>query len=136
MRDDQRQRRGRHALDSVRIGDICRLPRSEFLTKFVGETGNRRVVEGIRNRERLVSADHFDVEGNLSYRNYGDYTDGNGVVVTSAFKTFDYSAKVGFNPVDNHRLRFTWRQSFGRDIKHAGLPMDSPYDDSYLLGLD
>jgi iron complex outermembrane receptor protein len=30
----------------------------------------------------------------------------------------------------------TWRQSFGRDIKHAGLPMDSPYDNSYLLGVD
>lgn len=84
----------------------------------------------------MYSTEHFDVEGNLSYRNYGDYTDGNGVVVPSAFKTFDYSAKLGFNPSENQRLRLTWRQSFGRDVKHAGLPMDSPYDDSYLLGLD
>jgi iron complex outermembrane receptor protein len=81
-------------------------------------------------------AEHYDIEGNVSYRNYGDYTDGNGDVVPSSFKTFDYSAKLGYNPGENQRLRLTWRQSFGRDIKHAGLPMDSPYDDSYLVGLD
>lgn len=78
----------------------------------------------------------YDLELNGSYRNYGDYTDGNGEEVPSSFTSTDYSMKLGINPNDQQRLRFTWRQSFGRDIKHAGLPMDSPYDNSYLLGLD
>ncbi len=78
----------------------------------------------------------MDVIVNGSYRDYGDYTDGNGTVVPASFKTTDYSVKLGFNPTDKQRLKLSWRQSFGRDIKHAGLPMDSPWDDSYLVNLD
>ena len=84
----------------------------------------------------LYKKDKFDITLNGSYRDYGDYTDGEGTEVPSAFKTTDYSVRVGFNPSDNQRFKLTWRQSFGRDIKHAGLPMDSPYDDSFLGGLD
>jgi iron complex outermembrane receptor protein len=81
-------------------------------------------------------ANKFDLELNGSYRNYGNYTDGNGSEVPSSFTSTDYSVKVGVDPTEDQRLRFTWRQSFGRDIMHAGLMMDSPYDDSYLAGLD
>ena len=84
----------------------------------------------------LYKKEKFDLELNGSYRDYGNYTDGNGTEVPSSFKTTDYSVKFGYNPAVNQRLKFTWRQSFGRDIDHAGLPMDSPYDDSYLGGLD
>ena len=82
------------------------------------------------------AAKKIDVIVNGSYRDYGDYTDGNGTVVPASFKTTDYSVKFGFNPTDKQRLKLSWRQSFGRDIKHAGLPMDSPWDDSYLVNLD
>jgi iron complex outermembrane receptor protein len=78
----------------------------------------------------------MDVAVNGSYRNYGDYTDGNNRKVPASFKTTDYSIKLGFNPTKRQKLKLGWRQSFGRDIKHAGLPMDSPYDDSYLINLD
>lgn len=84
----------------------------------------------------VYKKEKFDLELNGSYRDYGDYTDGNGDVVPSAFTSTDYSVKLGINPTEEQRLRLTWRQSFGRDIKHAGLPMDSPYDNSYLIGLD
>ena len=84
----------------------------------------------------LFKKEKFDLELNGSYRNYGDYVDGNGEEVPSSFTSTDYSVKLGLNPTEEQRLRLTWRQSFGRDIKHAGLPMDSPYDNSYLLGLD
>jgi iron complex outermembrane receptor protein len=84
----------------------------------------------------LFKKKFYDLELNGSYRNYGDYTDGKGDEVPSSFTSTDYSMKLGINPNDQQRLRFTWRQSFGRDIKHAGLAMDSPYDNSYLLGLD
>ena len=84
----------------------------------------------------MYKKEKFDLELNGSYRNYGDYTDGNGDVVPASFTSTDYSVKVGVNPTEEQRLRLVWRQSFGRDIKHAGLPMDSPYDNSYLIGLD
>jgi len=101
------------------------------------ETGFETNGSNFTTRGALVyKKDKFDLELNGSYRNYGDYEDGNGVEVPSSFKSTDYSIKLGYNPADNQRLRFTWRQSFGKDIKHAGLMMDSPYDDSYLAGLD
>jgi len=77
-----------------------------------------------------------DFQVNGSYRDFGDYKDGSGTKVPSSFETTDYSLKLGVNPTDNQRLQFSWRQSFGKDIKHAGLPMDSPYDNSLLGGID
>jgi iron complex outermembrane receptor protein len=77
-----------------------------------------------------------DININGSYRDFGDYEDGNGTTVPSSFKTADYSVNIGVNPKDNQRLKFTWRQSFARDIMHAGLAMDSPYDNSLLGGID
>lgn len=101
------------------------------------ETGYETNGNNFTGRGSIVyRQEKFDVELNGSYRDYGDYEDGNGTEVPSSFKTTDYSVKVGVNPTDNQRLRFSWRQSFARDIDHAGLPMDSPYDDSYLAGLD
>ncbi|PHQ56812.1 MAG: TonB-dependent receptor [Lutibacter sp.] len=84
----------------------------------------------------LYVNEKFDIHFNGSYRDFGDYNDGDGTEVPSSFRTTDYSIKVGLNPTENQRLKFTWRQSFGRDIDHAGLMMDSPYDDSFLAGID
>ena len=81
-------------------------------------------------------ADKVDVHVNGSYRDFGNYEDGNGTEVPSSFTTTDYSVKVGIDPTENQRLQFTWRQSFARDILHAGLPMDSPFDNSLLGGID
>jgi iron complex outermembrane receptor protein len=78
----------------------------------------------------------FDINIDGEHRDFGDYTDGNGVVTPSGFKTDSYSIKLGYNPTGKQRLQINWHQKFGRDIKHAGLMMDSPKDDSYLLGLD
>lgn len=77
-----------------------------------------------------------DINVNGSYRDFGDYEDGNGTEVPSSFKTADYSVNIGVNPTENQRLKFSWRQSFASDILHAGLPMDSPYDNSLLGGID
>ena len=97
------------------------------------ETNGNNFVNGAS----LVYVDKkFDVQFNGSYRDFGDYKDGNGIEVPSSFKTTDYSVKVGINPTDNQRLQMSWRQSFGRNIDHTGLPMDSPYDDSLLAGID
>lgn len=97
------------------------------------ETNGGNLVNGT---SLLYVARKFDIQLNGSYRDFGNYTDGNNHEVPSSFRTTDYSVKVGVNPTDNQRLQFSWRQSFARDINHAGLPMDSPYDDSFLAGID
>ncbi len=97
------------------------------------ETSGNNFVTGA---SLLYVKEKFDIHFNGSYRDFGDYEDGDGTEVPSSFKTTDYSIKVGLNPKENQRLQISWRQSFGRDIDHAGLPMDSPYDDSFLIGFD
>lgn len=101
------------------------------------ESGYETNGENIITRAELQYAKNkFDIVVNGSYRNYGDYEDGDGNEIPSAFKTTDYAVKIGYNPTNNQRAKISFRQSFGRDILHAGLPMDSPYDNSHLIGID
>lgn len=78
----------------------------------------------------------FNLTLNGEYREYGNYKDGNNVETPSGFITKSYSAKVGYHFTENQSLRIDWRQKFGEQIIHTGLPMDSPFDDSYSLGID
>lgn len=79
---------------------------------------------------------NYDVVGTFGYRDYGNYEDGNGTEIPSSFRSTDYGVKIGYNLSENQRLQAHWRQSFGRDVDHAGLPMDTDYDDSSILSLD
>ncbi len=94
--------------------------------------GNNLALRG----EVMYATPKYDVNINAEHRDFGDYTDGRGVVTPAGFKTDSYSIKLGYNPKKNQRLLLNWHQKFGRDIKHAGLMMDSPKDDSYLISLD
>lgn len=67
---------------------------------------------------------------------FDDYKNGKGQTVPSSFSTYNYATKIGFNPSLNQRLQLSWRQSFGKDIKHASLPMDSPKDNSSIFSVD
>jgi len=124
------------------FGGIINLVTKKTSSEEKGISGS--IVSGFEvNGENLSTygnlkykTDKFDVNINGGYRDYGNYEDGNGVEVPSSFNTTDYSIKAGYEPTNKQRLQLSWRQSFGRDIDHAGLPMDSPYDDSYLAGLD
>ena len=78
----------------------------------------------------------FDLVANGSLRDFGSYENGDGVKIPTAFKSYDYSTKLGFEPTDNQRIQLGWRQSFGRDIQHAGLAMDTEKDNSSILSLD
>ena len=80
--------------------------------------------------------DKYDIVGNVGYRDFGNYEDGNGAEIPSSFKSTDYGIKLGYNFTENQRLQTHWRQSFGRDILHAALPMDTDYDNSSILSLD
>nr|WP_321247894.1 TonB-dependent receptor [uncultured Psychroserpens sp.] len=78
----------------------------------------------------------YDIVANAGYRDFGNYDDGDGIEIPSSFRSTDYGVKLGYNFSDNQRFQVHWRQSFGRDVLHAALPMDTEYDNSSILSLD
>lgn len=80
--------------------------------------------------------DKYDLVGNVDYRDFGNYKDGSKTEIPSAFRSTDYGLKFGYNLTENQRLQARWSQSFGRDVLHAGLPMDTDYANSSILSLD
>jgi len=90
----------------------------------------------VARAELMYAKEKFDFTIDGERRDFGNYTDGNGIETSSGFETTSYSLKAGYNPSNNQRLQIDWRQKFGKDIMHVGLPMDSPKDDSYMIGLD
>lgn len=78
----------------------------------------------------------YDIVTNAGYRDFGNYKDGNNVEIPSSFRSTDYGIKLGYNFTKNQRLQGHWRQSFGRDVLHAALPMDTEFDNSSILSLD
>lgn len=90
----------------------------------------------VSNLQLQHVSNKFNVTANLGYRNFDDYQDGNNFTVPSAFKSTDYGLKLGYSLAENQYIQGHWRQSFGRDTKHAGLPMDTDYDNSSIASLD
>lgn len=78
----------------------------------------------------------YDIVGNIGYRDFGNYEDGSQAEIPSSFRSTDYGLKFGYNFTESQRLQAHWRQSFGRDVLHAGLPMDTDYDNSSIASLD
>jgi len=78
----------------------------------------------------------YDVVGNFGYRNFGNYQDGSNIEIPASFLSTDYGLKMGYNFTDAERIQIQWRQSFGRDVLHAGLPMDTQYDNSSIASID
>jgi len=89
------------------------------------------------NLARLEYAEKkFDFVGTYARRDFQNYEDGNGEEIPSSFLSNDYSLRFGYNFNGLERLQVQWRQSFGRDVLHASLPMDSEYDDSSIFNID
>ncbi len=78
----------------------------------------------------------YDIVANVGYRDFGNYKDGDGIEIPSSFRSTDYGIKVGYNLTEDQRIQAHWRQSFGRDVLHAALPMDTEYDNSSIISLD
>ncbi|MDG1728886.1 MAG: TonB-dependent receptor [Algibacter sp.] len=78
----------------------------------------------------------YDIVANAGYRDFGNYEDGDGIEIPSSFRSTDYGIKLGYNFSKNQRLQAHWRQSFGRDVLHAALPMDTEFDNSSIISLD
>ena len=69
-------------------------------------------------------------------KRFGNYESGSGQEISSSFNTNDYSLKGGYSLDPNQHIRLSFRQSFGRDILHPGLPMDTDIDNSTIGTID
>lgn len=78
----------------------------------------------------------FDISAEGTYRDFGNYEDGDGVEIPSSFRSTDYAVHAGYTFDQNDYLQLKWRQSFGRDVLHAALPMDTEEDNSSMISLD
>lgn len=109
----------------------------EFKVKGEVEGGYEVNGNGITGRGAIAAVGKkYDISLQGGAITFDDYKNGDGETIPSSFKTYNYATKIGFNPTANQRLQLSWRQSFGKDIKHASLPMDSPKDNSSILSLD
>ena len=77
---------------------------------------------------------YFDLSGN--YNKYGNYTAGNSEIISSEFKKYNYTAQLGFSPVNNHNFIFSYDESFGRNVMFPALPMDERTDDTRIMSFD
>ncbi len=97
------------------------------------ESNGGSIVNILNLRSRLGK---FYTLGNVSYRKYGNYEDGDGVEVPAGFKSTNYDLKMGYNFTDNQRLQASFKQNFSRDVLHYGLKMDTDEDNSTLATLN
>lgn len=78
----------------------------------------------------------FYIAGNFSFRDYGNYKDGNQNEIPSSFRNTGYGLKMGYDFNEKNSLQASFRQNFGRDVLHAGLPMDTEKDNSTIGSID
>jgi iron complex outermembrane receptor protein len=76
----------------------------------------------------------FSFTGNNA--NYGNYTDGDDNKVSSSFRKFGFTGKLGFAPAKNHRIILMYSEFYARDVMFPSLPMDERDDNTKLYSLD
>jgi iron complex outermembrane receptor protein len=79
---------------------------------------------------------YFDIHVSGGIKDFGNYKSGWDREIPTSFKSYDYAVRLGVNPSTNQRIVLGLRQSFGRDIKHVALPMDTDTDDSRMFSFD
>ena len=77
-----------------------------------------------------------DFSINAGYKNYGNYSSGDGQEIASSYKHLGYAIKMGINPKENQRIQLSFRQSNAEDVLYAGLPMDGDFDKSSIGSAD
>ncbi len=121
------------------INIITNQPRSVDKTEINGEIEGGYEVNGngITGRGAISAVGKkMDISLQGGALVFDDYKNGDGDVIPSSFQSYNYAVKYGLNPSKNQRLQVSWRQSFGKDIKHASLPMDAPKDNSSVISVD
>lgn len=121
------------------INLIMKRPAAGERFRMRGEAESGFESNGSGKRARLAltaSHPHYDMSFSAGSKRFGDYQNGEGLLIPSSFRVNDYSLKLGINGGSKHRFQLSWRQSFARDVLHAGLPMDTRRDDTHILAID
>lgn len=71
-----------------------------------------------------------------SYKDYGNYTDGDGNEVSSSFRKYNFSGTAGYRVSPGQEVIISLRRNYGRDVKFPALPMDEIKDNTTLLSAD
>jgi len=90
-------------------------------------------------------SEHVAVNGGNKYvffrfsggnKDYGNYYAANSEMISSSFNKFYVNGQLGFQPIKNHKMIFTYTNSQGRDVMYASLPMDERIDNTHLFSFD
>ncbi|MCK5846229.1 MAG: TonB-dependent receptor [Bacteroidales bacterium] len=76
----------------------------------------------------------FSLSGNNAA--YGDYTDGDGNKNKSSFSKYGYTAKLGFAPVENHKIILSFSDLYANNVDFPALPMDERLDATKYYSAD
>jgi iron complex outermembrane receptor protein len=120
-------RHGAGGLGGV-INLITKQPRRYEKPEFHGRlaVGYDEVADGKRGNLSLYGGDRpYDYRLSITGRNYEDYDSAEGRVDNSSFEDLGYSAKIGLNPAQDHRLELAVAQIDGRDIYYPARLMDA-----------
>jgi iron complex outermembrane receptor protein len=112
-------------------------PRKEFGVSVGAMMGYESNWNGFKQRLSIDGGNDkvfFSLSGNL--KNYGDYEDGHGNEVKSAFKRYNYTAKLGASFFRDQYMLLSFDRSYGRNVYFPALPMDERTDDTRLVSLD
>ncbi len=69
-------------------------------------------------------------------KDYGHYYAANSQKINSSFNKYYFHGQLGFQPMKNHQMMFSYMSSQGRDVMFAALPMDERMDDTHLYSFD
>lgn len=75
----------------------------------------------------------WDAQAGYNYSDSKDYRDGHGTKLPSTFKTQDYFLKFAMKTKQKSRYEIGVQQQFGRNILHPTLPMDTSFDDTFII---
>lgn len=108
----------------------------EGLHGAISTSGESNGTSSVSQLTLSQKGDNYNVMLSGGYRDFGNYKDGNDTEIPSSFRSLDYGIRTNFEISNSQHVQLNWKQSFGRDVLHAGLPMDTEYDNSSLLSLD
>lgn len=110
------------------------VPSKQFYLKFKAIKGWESNWNGDKEHVTITGGNqhvYFALTGNN--QDYGDYSAGNGQVVKSSFKKYNFSGELGICPANHHELKFTFKDSHGRDIRFPALAMDEREDNTQMM---
>ncbi len=112
-------------------------PFDKFQIHVKGSTGYESKWNGQRQHITVLGGGKkvfFTLSGSNSV--YGNYEDGDGNMVRTQFSKMGFNGKLGFSPVKNHVIYFTYTDFFAKNVSFPSLMMDEREDKTKFYSFD